>query len=134
MPSRPLSGGIGLITKLFLVSLVVLLSVGLVACAELGFGVVDEEAKLLEPPSVTEILRDARDLSLDAVTVLERRETRAREDLTELYQERMDEAPSDRAVTRLENQLERAISRLENNYDERRDRLEIRLTREAEED
>ena len=114
------------------VSLAFLFLVALAACAELGLGAVDDEAELLKPPSVSEVIRDAADLQIGAVTLLERREAAAARDLTELYEERMDDARNDRAVERLESQLKRALSRLEKNYDERRDRLELRLTREAE--
>ena len=46
---------------------------------------------------------------LDPEDLLDRRRSAAIEDLEDLYQDRMDDAPSDRAIDRLERQLDRAI-------------------------
>lgn len=94
----------------------------------------DEEAKILEPPSVREIIDDADELGLRPRNLLQRRRAAAVEDLEDLYQERMDDARGDRAIERLERQLERQTDRLHRNYDVRLERLEDRLDREAERD
>ena len=90
----------------------------------------DEEAKLLQPPSVRAIIDDAEELGLEPKDLLKRRRAAAKEDLEELYEERMDEARGDRAIERLERQLDRALTRLDRNYDQRLSRLEERLGRE----
>ena len=68
----------------------------------------DEGVKILEPPSVREIIGDAKELSLGPVDLLARRRAAAHEDLEDFYLDRMDEAPNDRAITRLKVQLDRA--------------------------
>ncbi len=90
----------------------------------------DPKAKILEPPSVREIIDDAEELSLDPVDLLDWRRAAAHEDLEELYLDLMDEAVNDRAITRLEAQLERDRTRLDENYDRRQDRLEERIARD----
>ena len=87
----------------------------------------DAEEKILTPPSVRQIMDDADELGLRPLNLLERRRTAAIEDLEDLYQDRMDDVPTDRAFERLERQLERATDRLNNNYDQRKDRLKARL-------
>ena len=91
----------------------------------------DVEGRILTPPSVREVIEDAEGLGLKPQDLLERRRRAALKDLEELYQDRMDDAPTDRAVRRLEPQLERAKARLDENYDLRKDRLQRRLDREA---
>ena len=91
----------------------------------------DEEEKLLTAPSVGDIMDDSEELGLEPEDLLERRRSAAIEDLEELYQDRMDDAPTDRAIERLERQLERAIVRLNTNYDRREERLEDRREQEA---
>ena len=87
----------------------------------------DAEEKILTPPSVRQIMEDAEELGLEPLDLLERRRLAAIEDLEDLYQDRKDDAPTDRAFERLERQLERAIVRLNDNYDQRLERLEARL-------
>ncbi len=89
----------------------------------------DLEAELLTPPSVQEVIDEADKLGLDPEDYLERRREAAKEDLTELYEERMDDA-NDRGVERLEAQLQRALERLDEKYDQRLERLLARLERE----
>ena len=91
---------------------------------------VDEEVKILTPPSVREIIDDAEELGLEPVDLLARRRAAAHKDLEELYDERKDEAVNDRAIRRLDAQLGRAGDRLDENYDRRQDRLEERLERD----
>ena len=91
----------------------------------------DAEEKLLTPPSVREIMEDAEEFGLEPNYILERRRIVAEDDLKDLYDDRMDGAPTDRAFERLKRQLARAIVRLNNNYDQREERLRIRLDREA---
>ena len=93
----------------------------------------DAEEKILTPPSVRQIMDDAEELGLKPKNLLKRRRSAAIEDLEDLYQDRMDDAPTDRAFERVERQLERAMARLNKNYDQRLERLEARLEREAEE-
>ena len=93
----------------------------------------DEEEKILTPPSVRQIMDDAEELGLKPKNLLKRRRSAAEDDLRDLYQDRMDDAPTDRAFERLERQLDRALVRLNKNYDQRLERLEARLEREAEE-
>ena len=102
--------------------LVLLVSLG---CEYLNTG--DAEEKILTPPSVREIMEDAEELDLRPLNLFERRRNAAIEDLEDLYQDRMDDAPTDRAFDRLERQLDRAIVRLNNKYDQRKDRLKARL-------
>ena len=111
---------------LFLFVALAALAVALVSC---GYIETEEsvEAKLLEPPSVREIIDDADELGLEPIDLLERRRDAAIEDLEELYAERIDEASSDRASERLERQLNRALDQLNENYDRRLARLEDRL-------
>ena len=90
----------------------------------------DVEEKILTPPSVRDIIDDADELGMGPVDLLERRRSAAKEDLEELYQDRMDDAPSDRAIERLGRQLDRALARLDDNYDQRLVRLEARLARD----
>ena len=90
----------------------------------------DQEEKILTPPSVRDIIDDADGLGIEPVDLLEQRRNAAKEDLEELYQDRMDDAPTDRAVERLGRQLDRVLVRLDNNYDQRLERLEERLERE----
>ena len=92
----------------------------------------DVEEKILTPPSVSDIIDDADGLGIEPLDLLERRRSAAIEDLEELYQDRMDDAPTDRAVDRLERQLDRALARLDNNYDQREERLKKRLDRDKE--
>ena len=106
----------------------VLALVVLAGCDYLDTG--DVEEKILTPPSVREIMDDAEELDLDPKELLERRREAAKEDLEELYQDRMDDAPTDRAVERLDRQLDRALVRLDTNYDHRLERLNQRLERE----
>ena len=87
----------------------------------------DAEEKILTPPSVRQIMDDAEELGLKPKNLLKRRRSAAIEDLEDLYQDRMDDAPTDRAFERLERQLDRATDRLNNNYDQRKDRLKARL-------
>lgn len=95
----------------------------------------DAEEKILTPPSVRQIMEDADELGLRPLNLLERRRNAAIEDLEDLYQDRMDDVPTDRAFERLERQLDRATDRLNNNYDQRKDRLKARLdTLESESD
>ena len=95
----------------------------------------DEEEKILTPPSVRQVMEDADELGLRPLNLLERRRNAAIEDLEDLYQDRMDDVPTDRAFERLERQLDRATDRLNNNYDQRKDRLKARLdTLESESD
>ena len=89
-----------------------------------------DEEKIVTPPSVRDVMEDAEDLALDPIVLFERRRTSALEDLEELYDKRMDDAATDRAVERLERQHDRAISRLNNNYDQRKERLEERIERD----
>ena len=91
---------------------------------------VDEEVKILTPPSVREIIDDAEELGLELVDLLARRRAAAHKDLEELYDERKDEAVNDRAIRRLDAQLGRASDRLDENYDRRQDRLEERIARD----
>ena len=114
----------------FGLALVVLVSLG---CEYLDLDSADEEEKILTPPSVRDIIDDADALGMRPKNLLNRRRSAAKEDLEELYQDRMDDAPTDRAVDRLERQLDRALARLDNNYDQRLERLEQRLEREKEE-
>ena len=109
-----------------LVSMVSMVSMG---CDYIDTG--DEEEKIQTAPSVRDIMDDAEELGLEPEDLLDRRRSAAIEDLEELYQERMDDAPTDRAIERLERQLERAIVRLNNNYDRREERLKDRLERES---
>ncbi len=102
--------------------LVLLVSLG---CEYINTG--DVEEKILTPPSVRQIMDDADELGLGAEDLLELRRNAAIEDLEDLYQDRMDDAPTDRAFERLERQLDRATDRLNNNYDERKERLKARL-------
>ena len=108
----------------------VLVLVVLAGCDYLDTG--DEEEDILTPPSVSDIIDDADALGMRPKNLLQRRRNAAKEDLEELYQDRMDDAPTDRAVDRLERQLDRALARLDNNYDQRLERLEQRLERERE--
>ena len=111
--------------------LCLLLVVALAGCDELGLeSSKDLETELLTPPSVQEVMDESDKLGLDPEDYLERRREAAKEDLTELYEERMDDA-SDRGVERLEAQLGRALDRLDDRYDQREERLEARLAREA---
>ena len=87
----------------------------------------DGEEKILTPPSVRQIMDDADELGLRPLGLLERRRTAAIEDLEDLYQDRKDDAPTDRAFERLDRQLDRATDRLNTNYDQRKDRLQARL-------
>ena len=89
----------------------------------------DGEEKILTPPSVRQIMDDADELGLRPLGLLERRRTAAIEDLEDLYQDRKDDAPTDRAFERLDRQLDRATDRLNTNYDQRKDRLQARLER-----
>ena len=89
-----------------------------------------DEEKILTPPSVRDIMEDAEDLNLKPLDLFKRRRASALEDLEELYDKRMDDAATDRAVERLERQHDRAVSRLENNYDQREERLKERIERE----
>ena len=73
---------------------------------------VDEETAILTPASVQEIMDDSDELGLGPKNLLKRRRAAAHEDLDELYQDRMDEAVNDRAIRRLEAQLDRARTRL----------------------
>ena len=91
----------------------------------------DVEEKILTAPSVRDVMDDAEELSLDPKDLLDRRRSAAIEDLEELYQGRMDDAPTDRAIERLDRQLERAMARLNTNYDQRAERLKVRLERKA---
>ena len=102
--------------------LALLVSLG---CEYLDTG--DAEEKILTPPSVREIMEDADELDLRPLNLLERRRNAAIEDLGDLYQDRKDDAPTDRAFERLDRQLDRSIVRLNNNYDQRKDRLKARL-------
>ena len=102
--------------------LALLVSLG---CEYLDTG--DAEEKILTPPSVREIMEDADELDLRPLNLLERRRNAAIEDLEDLYQDRKDDAPTDRAFERLDRQLDRSIVRLNNNYDQRKDRLKARL-------
>ena len=111
---------------LFGFMLVLLVSLG---CDYIDAG--DAEEELLTPPSVREIMEDAEELGLEPGDLLERRRSAAVDDLNDLYQDLMDDAPTDRAFERLERQLERALVRLNTNYDQRAERLRIRLDREA---
>ena len=86
----------------------------------------DAEEKILTPPSVRQIMDDADELGLRPLGLLERRRNAAIEDLEDLYQDRKDDAPTDRAFERLDRQLDRATDRLNNNYDQRKDRLKAR--------
>ena len=90
----------------------------------------DPELKILEPPSVREIIDDAKELSLEPVDLLARRRAAAHEDLEDLYLDRMDDARNDRGITRLQARLDRARVRLDENYDRRLDRLEERIARD----
>ena len=90
----------------------------------------DDEAKILTPPSVREVIDDAEELGLDPVNLLGRRRAAAHKDLEELYDDRKDEAVNDRIITRLDAQLERARDRLDENYDRRKDRLRERMSRD----
>ena len=87
----------------------------------------DAEEKILTPPSVRQIMDDADELGLRPLGLLERRRNAAIEDLEDLYQDRKDDAPTDRAFERLDRQLDRATDRLNTNYDQRKDRLQARL-------
>ena len=87
----------------------------------------DGEEKILTPPSVRQIMEDAEELGLLPLGLLELRRTAAIEDLEDLYQDRKDDAPTDRAFERLDRQLDRATDRLNTNYDQRKDRLQARL-------
>ena len=89
----------------------------------------DEEEKILTPPSVRQVMEDSDELGLRPLNLLERRRSAAIEDLEDLYQDRKDDAPTDRAFERLDRQLERGIARLNENYDQREDRLKARLKR-----
>ena len=89
------------------------------------------EEKILTPPPVGEIIETADKLGLKPKDLLERRRQAALRELDEFYQEQMDEALTDRAIRRLERQLERSRSKLEENYDLRKDRLQQRLERES---
>ena len=111
---------------LFLIVALSALAFALVACDYIETGE-SLEAKLLEPPSVSEIIDDADELGLEPTDLLERRRTAAIEDLEEIYADRIDEASSDRAAERLEKQLVRALKKLNTNYDRRLSRLEDRL-------
>ena len=91
----------------------------------------DEEAKLLQPPSVRTIIDDAEELGLESEYLLCRRFAASGDDLKELYEDRMDEAPGDRAIRRLERQLGRALAKLDRNYDRRLERLRDRLEEDA---
>ena len=104
--------------------LVLLVSMG---CEYIDTG--DGEEKILTPPSVRQIMDDADELGLRPLGLLERRRTAAIEDLEDLYQDRKDDAPTDRAFERLDRQLDRATDRLNTNYDQRKDRLQARLER-----
>ena len=110
------------IATFFGLMLALLVSLG---CEYINTG--DVEEKILTPPSVRQIMEDADELGLRPLNLLERRRNAAIEDLEDLYQDRMDDAPTDRAFERLERQLDRAIDRLNNNYDERKERLKARL-------
>ena len=114
----------------FLALMVLVVVAGLPGC-EYFEDEKDEEAKILEPPTVREIIDDADELGLQPHNLLRRRRAAAVEDLEELYHERMDDARGDRAIERLERQLERQLDRLHRNYDVRQDRLEDRLEREG---
>ena len=89
----------------------------------------DEEEKILTPPSVRQVMDDADELGLRPLNLLERRRSAAIEDLEDLYQDRKDDAPTDRAFERVDRQLDRATDRLNTNYDQRKDRLKARLER-----
>ena len=107
---------------------VVLLSLALMLVLGCEYiGPVDEEERILTPPSVREIIDDAEELGLEPMDLLERRRMAAIEDLNDLYQDRMDDASGDRVIQRLERQLERALDLLNDNYDRRKARLEARL-------
>ena len=123
------SGGTGLAKRLLLLGALSLLGVLLLGCEALGIGKVDNEAELLDPPSVSTVFKDAEDLRLCPADLLERRRDSAREDLTELYNERMDDAPSERAIERLRARLDRALGRLDDNYEDRLDRVVDRRER-----
>ena len=110
------------IATFFGLMLALLVSMG---CEYIDTG--DGEEKILTPPSVRQIMDDAEELGLRPLGLLERRRTAAIEDLEDLYQDRKDDAPTDRAFERLDRQLDRATDRLNNNYDERKDRLQARL-------
>ena len=108
--------------------LVVFLSLALMLVLGCEYiGPVDEEDKILTPPSVREVIEDAEELDMKPLELLKLRRAAAREDLEELYQDRMDDAVGDRSIQRLERQLERALDRLDDNYDQRKSRLEARL-------
>ena len=111
--------------------LVVLAGILLVSMLGCGYVEVDEEAALLEPPSVRSIIDEADELGLEPADLLERRRRAAIEDLEEIYEERIDDASGDRAVARLERQLERQTDKLNSNYDRRLERLEDRLDRDG---
>ena len=116
-----------------LFGLMLALLVSMVSMVSMGCDYIDtggEEEKIQTAPSVRDIMDDAEELGLEPEDLLDRRRSAAIEDLEELYQERMDDAPTDRAIERLERQLERAIVRLNNNYDRREERLKDRLERE----
>ena len=104
--------------------LALLVSLG---CEYLDTG--DAEEKILTPPSVRQVMDDADELGLRPLNLLERRRTAAIEDLEDLYEDRKDDAPTDRAFERLDRQLDRATDRLNTNYDQRKDRLKARLER-----
>ena len=70
--------------------LVLLVSLG---CDYIDTG--DAEEKIQTAPSVRDIMDDAEELGLEPEDLLERRRIAAIEDLEELYQERMDDAPTD---------------------------------------
>ena len=90
----------------------------------------DDEAKILTPPSVREVIDDAEELGLQPLNLLRRRRDAAHRDLEELYDDRKDEGVNDRIITRLDAQLERARDRLDENYDRRKDRLRERMSRD----
>ena len=104
--------------------LVLLVSLG---CEYINTG--DVEEKILTSPSVRQIMDDADELGLKPLDLLERRRKAAIEDLDDLYQDRKDDSPTDRAFERLDRQLERATARLNKNYDLREVRLKERLER-----
>ena len=89
----------------------------------------DGEEKILTPPSVRQIMDDSEELGLGPLNLLERRRLAAVEDLEDLYQDRKDDSPTDRAFERLDRQLERATARLNKNYDQREDRVKERIER-----
>ena len=109
-----------------LLFVLLVLAVSLVACEYLEKAG-SQEAKLLEPPSVRKVIDDADELGLGPVDLLCRRQNAAVDDLEELYADRIDEAPSDRAADRLGRQRDRAVVRLQDNYSRRQERVNDRL-------